>query len=60
MTDLAPIPTTPPELSTEEKIDKIMTDVAQLLEVFLKLFEQFNHLKDSPMLSAFFSAPRKK
>lgn len=42
-----------------EKLEKIAADVASLLEVFLKLWEQFNTLKDSPMLSAFFG-PKKR
>lgn len=64
------LPTSPDPVSNEtllekveaqaEKIEKIGADVASLLEVFLKLWEQFNAMKDNPMLSAFFGSPRKK
>ena len=47
-------------LLLRKEIAEVHKDVKQLLEVFLKLFEQFNELKDSPMLQAFFPAPRKK
>lgn len=44
----------------DAKLSKVEKDVAKLLEVFTLLYDQFNTLKDSPMLAAFFPAPRKK
>ena len=43
-----------------EDVTKTKTDIAGILELVAKFWEQFQTLKDSPMLSAFFTPPRKK
>lgn len=46
--------------AVRDDLASLRSDMTEILSTVSKFWEQFQLLKDSPMLSAFFPAPRKK